>query len=106
MIRDHIQAASLRQEPPSSSDDAVSLDQYVCDLGAGAKTRQMVNLWARVMHGLESTQESAAWFIDYCRRNRGLLAIRADDQTGGNHMRLTTGMSHSTHNSAWLPHSL
>ena len=106
MIRDHIQAASLRQEQPSPKDDALSLDQYVCDLGAGAKTRQMVNLWARVMHGLESTQESAAWFIDYCRRNRGLLAIRADDHTGGNHMRLTTGMSHSTHNSAWLPHSL
>ncbi|RYP74887.1 hypothetical protein DL769_003923 [Monosporascus sp. CRB-8-3] len=90
-IRDHIQAASLRQEAPRPEDDSVSLDQYVRNLGAGPKTVQMVNLWVRVMHGLESTEESAAWFIDYCRRNRGLLAIRADDHTGGNYMRITTG---------------
>ena len=69
----------------------MSLDQYVRNLGAGPKTVHMVNLWVRVMHGLESTQESAAWFIDYCRRNKGLLAIRADDHTGGNYMRITTG---------------
>lgn len=90
-VRDHIQAASLRPEAPRPEDDNVSLDQYVRNLGAGPKTIQMVNLWARVMHGLESTQESAAWFIDYCRRNKGLLAIRADDHTGGNYMRITTG---------------
>lgn len=51
----------------------------------------MVNLWAEVMHGLESTEESAAWFIDYCRRNKGLLAIRADDSTGGQYMRFKDG---------------
>ncbi|KAK0642675.1 putative flavin-containing monoamine oxidase A [Lasiodiplodia hormozganensis] len=90
-IRDHIQAASLRQEGPRPEDDNVTLDQYVRNLGAGPKTVQMINLWARVMHGLESSQESAAWFIDYCRRNKGLLAVRADDHTGGNYMRITTG---------------
>ncbi|KAJ9648630.1 hypothetical protein H2199_001485 [Coniosporium tulheliwenetii] len=36
------------------------------------------------MHSVESTEESAAFFIDYCRKNRGLLSIRADDRTGGN----------------------
>lgn len=51
----------------------------------------MINLWAEVMHGLESTEESAAWFIDYCRRNKGLLAIRADDSTGGQYMRFKSG---------------
>lgn len=73
-------------------DDNVSLDQYVRNLGAAPKTIEMVNLWARVMHGLESTEESAAWFIDYCRRNQGLFAIRADDSTGGQHLRLQDGM--------------
>ncbi|KAH6663135.1 amine oxidase B [Verticillium dahliae] len=61
------------------------------ELGAGPKTIQMVNLWSRVMHGVESSEQSAAWFIDYCRRNKGLLAVRADDQTGGNHMRIISG---------------
>ncbi len=69
----------------------MSLDQYARNLGARPQTLRMLNLWVRVMHGLESTEESAAWFIDYCRSNRGLLAIRADDHTGGNYMRLPSG---------------
>ena len=91
-IRDHIQAESLKKEGPRLEDDNLSLDQYVRNLGAGPKTVHMVNLWARVMHGVESSEESAAWFIDYCRRNHGLLAVRADNHTGGNYMRITTGM--------------
>lgn len=51
----------------------MSLDQYVRSLGGGEKTLNMVNLWVKAMHGLESKEESAAFFIDYCRRNGGLL---------------------------------
>ncbi|KAI5458799.1 hypothetical protein BGZ63DRAFT_416356 [Mariannaea sp. PMI_226] len=90
-IHDHIQAASLTAGPPLVEDDKVSLDQYVRNLGALPKTVQMINLWVRVMHGVESTQESAAFLIDYCRRNLGLFSIRADDQTGGNYQRFQGG---------------
>ncbi|KAL4969848.1 flavin monoamine oxidase family protein [Aspergillus stella-maris] len=90
-IRDHIQAESLEPGPPKIPDDKVSLDQYVRDLGALPAIVKTVNLWAQVMHGLEATEYSAAWFIDYCRRNRGLLAIRADDKTGGQHLRFRDG---------------
>lgn len=91
MVRDHIQAESLKPQGLRDADDEISLDQYVRNIGGNANTLAMVNLWVRVMHGLESTDESAAWFIDYCRTNRGLLAIRADDSTGGNYMRMTSG---------------
>jgi monoamine oxidase len=70
----------------------VSLDQYVRQLGACDKTVKMINLWVQVMHGLDSTEESAAFFIDYCRRNGGLFSIRADDESGGNHQRLHGGI--------------
>ncbi|KAK6225232.1 flavin-containing amine oxidase [Colletotrichum tabaci] len=90
-VRDHIQAASLRREAPTTEDDNLSLDQYVRKLGALPKTAAMVNLWARVMHGVESSQESAAFFVDYCRRNGGLFSIRADDHTGGNYQRFHGG---------------
>ncbi|KAL1874766.1 hypothetical protein VTK73DRAFT_185 [Phialemonium thermophilum] len=90
-IRDHIQAESLKPNGFRPEDDQVSLDQYARNLGAHPQTLKMLNLWTRVMHGLESTEESAAWFIEYCRSNRGLLAIRADDHTGGNYMRLPSG---------------
>ncbi|GKZ28927.1 hypothetical protein AbraIFM66950_001885 [Aspergillus brasiliensis] len=90
-IRDHIQAESLKPGPPRVEDDNVTLEQYIRNLGAGPKTIKMVNLWARVMHGLESSEYSAAWFIDYCRCNHGLLAIRADDSSGGQHLRFRDG---------------
>lgn len=94
-IRDHIQAESLKKdEKARAEDDQLTLDQYIRKLGAKPKTVAMVNLWARVMHGVESSQESAAWFIDYCRTNHGLLAIRADDHTGGNYMRIVQGEPH------------
>ncbi|KAL4805369.1 hypothetical protein BDV18DRAFT_161025 [Aspergillus unguis] len=90
-IRDHIQAESLKPEAPKVADDNVTLDQYVRNLGALPKIVKMINIWAEVMHGLEATEYSAAWFIDYCRKNKGLLAIRADDKTGGQHLRFANG---------------
>lgn len=90
-IRDIFQEASLRKEAPRPEDDAVSLEQYVRNLGATEKTIQMAHIWTRAMHGKEASQESAAYFIDYCRTNHGLLAIRADDDTGGNYQRLVNG---------------
>lgn len=92
-IRDHIQAASLTPGPPREVDDKVSLDQYVRNLGARPKTVSMINLWSQVMHGVQSSEQSAAWFIDYCRRNDGLFSIRADGSTGSNYLRFQTGKS-------------
>jgi monoamine oxidase len=37
----------------------------------------MINLWSQVMHGVESTEQPAAWFIDYFRRSGSLFFIRA-----------------------------
>jgi monoamine oxidase len=106
-IRDHIQAESLKPGPPKREDDLVSLDQYVRNLGAIPKTANMINLWAQVMHGVRSTDESAAYFLDYCRRNRGLLSIRADDHTGGQYLRLHGGESGDPSKSPyWTRHML
>ncbi|KAG9252528.1 flavin-containing amine oxidase [Emericellopsis atlantica] len=90
-IRDHIQKESLKREPPRPEDDNLTLDQYIRNLGAREKTIKMINVWAQVMHGVNSTEESAAFFIDYCRTNGGLFSIRADDKTGGQHQRLVKG---------------
>ncbi|PYH79800.1 flavin-containing amine oxidase [Aspergillus uvarum CBS 121591] len=90
-VRDHIQAESLKSGPVSAEDDSTTLEEYVRNLGALPKVIQMVNLWAQVMHGVEASEESAGWFIDYCRRNRGLLAVRADDASGGQYLRFQDG---------------
>ncbi|CAI7582213.1 unnamed protein product [Penicillium bialowiezense] len=102
MIRDHFQAESLKTGLPSAEVDSVTLDQHVRALGALPKIAKMVNMWSQVMHGLESTEESAAWFIDYCRRNKGFLAIRADDSTGGQYLRFQDGAQSIAHEIAKL----
>jgi hypothetical protein len=102
-VRDHIQSLSLRSEKLSREDDNMTLDQYVRQLGANDNTSQLVNVWSKVMHGVESTRQSAAFFIDYCRRNKGLLAIRADDHTGGQYLRLPDGkLLSNTGPTTWL----
>ena len=68
------------------------MDEYVRNLDALPYTIKMVNLWTQVMHGLESTEESAAFFIDYCRKVGGFPVIRADDETGGNYLRIVEGV--------------
>ncbi|KAJ5288680.1 hypothetical protein N7478_001710 [Penicillium angulare] len=90
-IRDHFQAESLKKGLPSAEVDNISLAEYVQKLGVLPKVAKMVNIWSQVMHGLEASEESAAWFIDYCRRNKGFMAIRADDSTGGQYMRFQDG---------------
>lgn len=91
-VRDHISDISLRPaEPPQLEHDLVTMDEYVRNLDALPSTITMVNLWTQVMHGVESTEESAAFFIDYCRRVGGFPVIRADDETGGNYLRIVEG---------------
>ncbi|KAF5860689.1 hypothetical protein ETB97_001257 [Aspergillus alliaceus] len=85
-VRDYIQAETLKPSLPS-----MTLDQYIRNLSSLPKTLEIVNLWVKVMHGLESTQESAAFFMEYCRHNTGLLAVRADEGTGGNYLRFLDG---------------
>lgn len=92
-VRDHISAVSLKlTELPQPEDDIVTVDEYVRNLGALPSTITMANLWTQVMHGVESTEESAAFFVDYCRRVGGFPVIRGDDETGGNYLRIVEGM--------------
>ena len=91
-VRDHISAISLKPAGLSQlEEDQVTVDEYVRNLDALPSTISMANLWTQVMHGLESTEESAAFFIDYCRRVGGFPVIRADDETGGNYLRIVEG---------------
>ena len=72
----------------------MSVEQYVRSLGAMSKTAEMVNLWTKAMHGLESSQVSIAWCLDFLRRNGGLMSVRGDDKAGGCYQRLNDGESY------------
>lgn len=51
----------------------------------------MVNLWTQVMIGVDSTEISAGFFIDYCGRGGSLMRMRSDEADGGQYLRFRTG---------------
>lgn len=54
-----------------------------------------VNLWTRAMLGLEASEVSALYFLDYCKSGGGLLQMRSDFKHGGQYLRFIKGKSSS-----------
>jgi monoamine oxidase len=52
-----------------------------------------VNLWTRAMLGLEASEVSALYFLDYCKSGGGLLQMRSDFKHGGQYLRFIRGES-------------
>jgi monoamine oxidase len=52
-----------------------------------------VNLWTRAMLGLEASEVSALYFLDYCKSGGGLLQMRSDFKHGGQYLRFIKGES-------------
>lgn len=95
-IRDLIHSLSLEIRTNTSSLrelDTMNLDQFVSSRRACDETRQMVNVWTQVMLGVDSTEISAACFVDYCGRGGGLMQMRSDRKHGGQQLRIRQGQS-------------
>lgn len=69
----------------------MTLHEYVKDLGATRRTQETVNVWARVMLGVEANAISARCFIDYAARGGGLMQMRSDKKHGGQYLRFRKG---------------
>ena len=50
-----------------------------------------VNLWTRALLGLEASEVSALYFLDYCKSGGGLLLMRSDFKHGGQYLRVIKG---------------
>ncbi len=80
------------RNPWSPKYDNVTLEDFLKQQGAGAKTLSTVSIWTRAMLGCEPSELSALYFLDYCKSGGGLLQMRSDLKNGGQHLRLRTGM--------------
>lgn len=89
-IRDMIHAASVGSAD-LLDEDTMTLEEYGVKHGACARTRMMLNVWARVMLGCEHTEVTAGYFIDYARKGGGLMQMRSDGKHGGQYLRFKTG---------------
>jgi monoamine oxidase len=72
--------------------DHMSLEQLVIAKGGLKKTVDMVKIWSRVMLGVESTELSAQFFIEYSGKGGGLKTLRSDGKDGGQYLRFRKGM--------------
>ncbi|KAJ9608974.1 hypothetical protein H2200_006745 [Cladophialophora chaetospira] len=71
--------------------DKYTLEDWVKQKGLGKTALASVTIWTRVMLGLEPSDMSALYFMDYCRSGGGLLRMRSDKNDGGQYLRLVRG---------------
>lgn len=71
--------------------DQMSLEQFVISKGGSQKTVEMVRIWSRVMIGVEATELSAQYFIEYNGKGGGLKTLRSDGKGGGQYLRFRKG---------------
>jgi monoamine oxidase len=75
--------------------DTVSLLDWCKSETKSETAAAAVNLWTRAMLGLEASEISALYFLDYCKSGGGLMQMRADFKHGGQYLRFIRGESTS-----------
>ncbi|ETS76902.1 hypothetical protein PFICI_10776 [Pestalotiopsis fici W106-1] len=93
-IRDMVEAdcQALDVFRPSDSDlDSVTFEAYLRSRGAKDKALLTATTWTRAMLGINPSDVSALFFLNYCKSGGGLLNMRSDRKGGGQHLRIRTG---------------
>lgn len=72
--------------------DKYTLEEWVRQQGAGETALASVRVWTRAMLGLEPSDMSALYFLDYCKSGGGLMQMRSDKKNGGQYFKLTQGI--------------
>ncbi|EXJ89087.1 hypothetical protein A1O3_02151 [Capronia epimyces CBS 606.96] len=73
--------------------DELTVEDFVKRFRPTDITLSTVTIWTRAMLGVEPSEVSALYFLEYCRSGGGLLQLRSDRIGGGQHLRCKTGMS-------------
>ncbi|KAJ9609604.1 hypothetical protein H2200_005932 [Cladophialophora chaetospira] len=71
--------------------DKLTLEEWCKSEIKSETANASVNLWTRAMLGLEASEVSALYFLDYCKSGGGLLQMRSDFKHGGQYLRFIKG---------------
>ena len=71
--------------------DTMTLEEFVKSEGGGKTALGTASVWTRAMLGLEPSEVSALYFLDYCKSGGGLMQMRSDRKNGGQYLRLAEG---------------
>lgn len=73
--------------------DKVTLEEWTKSHIQSETAMATVKLWTRALLGLEPSEISALFFMNYCKSAGGLLQMRADFKHGGQYLRFIRGKS-------------
>lgn len=76
--------------------DKVTLEEWTKSHSHSETAVATVKLWTRALLGLEPSEISALFFMNYCKSGGGLLQMRADFKHGGQYLRFIRGTN-------WFP---
>lgn len=73
--------------------DSMTLEELARKENGSQQAMDMLRISTRALLGVEPSDMSALYFLDYCKSAGGLLAMRGDGKGGGQYLRLVPGMS-------------
>ncbi|KAK8021981.1 hypothetical protein PG993_012748 [Apiospora rasikravindrae] len=77
--------------PKSTALDAMTFEAYLRTRDASETSLATAAVWTRAMLGVEPSDMSALFFLNYCKSGGGLLQMRSDRKGGGQHLRIRQG---------------
>lgn len=84
----NIYGVGMDQKAP----DHLTFKQWLHEKEATPTAIASATVWTRAMLGLEPSEMSALFFLDYCRRGGGLSTMRSDRKDGGQYLRFAKGL--------------
>lgn len=71
--------------------DWITFEHWLKDLGCGEHALNSLKVGTRAMLGLEPSEVSALYFLDYCKSGGGYMQMRSDLKNGGQYLRIAKG---------------
>ncbi|CZT17343.1 related to amine oxidase [Ramularia collo-cygni] len=71
--------------------DDITFEAWLQDLGCGEHALNSLKVGTRAMLGVEPSELSALYFLDYCKSGGGYMQMRSDLKHGGQYLRIAKG---------------
>ncbi|KAF7190535.1 putative flavin-containing monoamine oxidase A [Pseudocercospora fuligena] len=71
--------------------DLITFEEWLKSIGAGEHAMNALKVGTRAMLGVEPSEMSATYFLDYCKSGGGYMQMRGDRKHGGQYLRVKKG---------------
>ena len=72
--------------------DSMTVEEFARSVNYSEHAMNMVRISTRALLGVEPSEMSALYLLDYCKSAGGLLLMRSDSKHGGQYIRIIQGI--------------